>query len=141
MTQYNNPIPVAVAIIPVRCKGGVIRVIALERAIEPKIGELALPGGYVNEGEHIEVAVAREVFEETGMNLAPSDFQLFTSRITPSNKVLVFSIWQGPSELTEADFEALKPTSEARWFKLIGPREKLAFPLHEEAMEEFWNTL
>ncbi|MCK5921812.1 MAG: NUDIX domain-containing protein, partial [Methylococcales bacterium] len=31
------------------------------------IGELKIPGGYVDEGEHIATAVVREVFEETGI--------------------------------------------------------------------------
>ena len=42
------------------------RVLMVRRAIQPGIGLWSLPGGYVDRGEVVEKAAAREVLEETG---------------------------------------------------------------------------
>lgn len=46
------------------------RVLLIKRANEPLKGEWSLPGGAVNVGETLETAVAREVLEETGLEVA-----------------------------------------------------------------------
>jgi NADH pyrophosphatase NudC (nudix superfamily) len=61
-TTYRNPLPVAVVILPV--DNGVLLV---RRAIEPRKGLLAFPGGFINYGESWQTAAARELFEETGI--------------------------------------------------------------------------
>ena len=50
----------AVGIIPI---GG--RLVLGKRAINPRLGYWSFPSGYVNRGEAVETAVAREVREET----------------------------------------------------------------------------
>src|SRR5205814_8192464 len=60
-TTWVNPIPVAVCLLPV--DGGLL---VIRRAIPPKVGELALPGGYVDLSETWQQAAARELEEETG---------------------------------------------------------------------------
>jgi 8-oxo-dGTP diphosphatase len=45
------------------------RVLLIKRAHEPLKGEWSLPGGAVDVGETLEAAVAREVFEETSLEV------------------------------------------------------------------------
>ena len=45
------------------------RVLMVRRAIQPGIGLWSLPGGYVDRGEVVEKAAAREVLEETGLHV------------------------------------------------------------------------
>ena len=64
----NHPVPAVDAII--ETAGGIVLV---ERRFPP-FG-LALPGGFVENGETVEAAVRREAMEETGLEL--EDLQLF----------------------------------------------------------------
>ena len=43
------------------------RILMIRRALQPGIGLWSMPGGYVDRGEVVEEAAAREVLEETGL--------------------------------------------------------------------------
>ena len=45
------------------------KILFVKRAIEPGLGLWSLPGGYVNQGERVENAAVREVFEEIGAHI------------------------------------------------------------------------
>src|SRR5688572_992089 len=62
--SYLNPTPVAVVLLPV--DGGLL---TIRRSIEPKKGMLALPGGFINYGESWQQGGARELYEETGIQI------------------------------------------------------------------------
>ena len=51
----------------VLAEGG--RIVLVRRRYEPLAGEWSLPGGVVEVGETLEAAVAREVLEETGLDV------------------------------------------------------------------------
>lgn len=48
----------------------------IERGREPFLSFVALPGGFINEGESTEAAAVRELEEETGVKVTPSDLKL-----------------------------------------------------------------
>jgi 8-oxo-dGTP diphosphatase len=56
-------------------------ILLIERGREPLKGFWSLPGGAVETGERLEDAVVREVFEETGLRVAPQRVALIFERI------------------------------------------------------------
>lgn len=126
--MYKNPVPVSVGIIPSLTPGHIL-------LVERSDGGFALPGGYVDEMEDAIAAVNREVFEETGLVLDASLWQLFSSAVTPDNKLLLFSYYPQPVDVP-AEFvpneEVLRVMS-APW------NSALRFSLHRDAVQK-WRT-
>jgi ADP-ribose pyrophosphatase YjhB (NUDIX family) len=72
---WRNPAPVGMALIE---QDG--RLLLIRRAADPLAGYWAPPAGYVECGESVEEAVAREVREETGLDIALEGLQGVWSR-------------------------------------------------------------
>ncbi|MDF2737984.1 MAG: nudF2 [Nitrososphaeraceae archaeon] len=68
MRDYKNPIPTVDAIIQKSSS-----ILLVKRKKDPYKNQFALPGGFVNEGETIEEAIEREVYEETSLKIHPID--------------------------------------------------------------------
>jgi ADP-ribose pyrophosphatase YjhB (NUDIX family) len=66
--SYRNPTPTVDAILQ---QGS--SVLMVRRKKDPFMGRLALPGGFINEGETAEDAVRREVREEASLEIEPID--------------------------------------------------------------------
>ena len=131
-TSYANPKPVAVALVPVG-EG----VLAVRRGIEPKLGELALPGGYVDVGESWQQACAREVREETGIELDPAEIEDLCVRSAPDGTVLIFGVTE---PLSVDELPAFEPNDEATERVILEKVTPLAFPLHTEALDFFFTV-
>ena len=64
---YQNSTPSATTIIPKQAEPN--KIVLIERATEPSIGFLALPGGFLNYDEPPATAACRETLEETGIDI------------------------------------------------------------------------
>ena len=64
--QYRNPTPTVDVILQRES-----RVLMVRRKKDPFKGQLALPGGFVHEGETVETAAKREAMEETSLEVEP----------------------------------------------------------------------
>ncbi|MCX4998623.1 NUDIX hydrolase [Streptomyces longwoodensis] len=73
MSQIRETIRYTADVVCVR--GG--DVLLIERGWPPHKGQLALPGGHVDPGETSRTAAARELLEETGIDVDPYDLALF----------------------------------------------------------------
>ncbi|WP_326563840.1 NUDIX domain-containing protein [Micromonospora peucetia] len=133
-TVWRNPLPVAVAVLPVRTARG-LGVVVVRRDIEPARGQLALPGGFIEYGEEWQEALVRELWEETGLRADAADAQLLAVHGAPAGgTMMVFG------ELPERRTEAMPPsapTAEAtEWLVLTEPTE-LAFSTHTRVLADF----
>jgi 8-oxo-dGTP diphosphatase len=68
MSDHRNPIPTVDVILE---KGP--NILLIKRRNEPFKDYLALPGGFVHEGEKVEEAIKREAREEISIEIDPTD--------------------------------------------------------------------
>ncbi|MDX1948475.1 MAG: NUDIX domain-containing protein [Pirellulaceae bacterium] len=127
---YRNPLPVAVLLVPSQGK-----LLAVRRGVAPHVGELALPGGYVNFGETWQEAAAREAGEETGLAIDPRDVRQHLTASTRDGWLIVF----GRVPPRVIDLAAFRPTREASELLLIDRAESLCFPFHRQAAVDFFS--
>lgn len=133
-TVWRNPIPVAVAILPVITTTG-LGVVVQRRDIEPGRGLLAFPGGFIEYDEPWRVALVRELHEETGLSGDAEEVRLFDVQDAPSGRtILIFGVL--PPQRAD-QLPASAPTAEAtEWLVLTEPTE-LAFSSHTEVLARF----
>ncbi|MFC4019961.1 NUDIX domain-containing protein [Micromonospora sp. GCM10011542] len=133
-TVWRNPLPVAVAVLPVRTATG-LGVVVVRRDIEPARGLLALPGGFVEYGEEWSTALVRELREETGLLASAEDARLFAVHSAPAgNTMMVFGVL--PERRAE-ELPPSAPTEEAtEWLVLTEPTT-LAFSTHTRVLADF----
>ncbi|MEZ6183448.1 MAG: NUDIX domain-containing protein [Planctomycetota bacterium] len=132
--SYKNPIPVAVLLLPLE-GGGLLTV---RRGIEPGLGKLALPGGFVNTGETWRQAAVRELYEETGIRVNPDGVTLFAvESSTDADVLLVFGLAKPVSSDALPPF---RPTDETTERCVLRGPETLAFPLHTEVAARYFHA-
>lgn len=126
---FSNPVPVAVALVPYKGK-----LVGLRRGIEPRKGQIALPGGYINAGESYQAALSRELFEETGVAVPEKAWEVFHVGVSvESNRILIFGRCR---EIENLDLNY--KCEETEEIFIIDSMMSLAFPLHEEARDKFY---
>lgn len=137
-TSYRNPLPVAVALLPVRNGDDPPGLAVIRRTIEPGRGLLALPGGFIDHGESWKQAVARELREETGIPADAEEVRLADVLSDRTGHLLVFGL------LAERDATALPPpvpTGETEGWEFLPAPVELAFPLHTRAARCWFDGL
>jgi len=132
-TTWRNPIPVVVIL--ARVVGGVV---GIRRGIQPGKGKLALPGGYVDYGETVEVAAAREWHEETGELALPISFEVCsTQNSSGHSKLLIFvELVEGLDGMLDR-LPLFVPNEEVTELVVLRGDEELAFPTHTATMRDF----
>ena len=132
---YRNPLPVAVALLPVRTGEGTCLVV-IRRTIEPRRGTLALPGGFIDHGESWEHAVTRELAEETGIAADPADVALADALTDEAGGfLLLFGLLPARDA---ADLPPSAPTDETDGHHLLAAPQELGFPLHTLAARRWF---
>uniref|UniRef100_UPI0011E4D6B4 NUDIX domain-containing protein n=1 Tax=Streptomyces sp. WAC05950 TaxID=2487419 RepID=UPI0011E4D6B4 len=87
-TAYRNPLPVAVTLLPVEDADGT-GLVVITRTIEPALGGIALPGGFIDFGEDWRDAVVRELREETAITATAADVTLADALSSPAGHLLL----------------------------------------------------
>jgi ADP-ribose pyrophosphatase YjhB (NUDIX family) len=130
-TSFVNPLPVSVVLLPVDDGLLVVR-----RNIEPQIGRLALPGGYINRGESWQQAGARELLEETGIVIQPESLREFRVKSAPNGTTLiVFGVAPG---MRSQDLPSFMPNEETQEVCVLATPQDLAFSTHTETLREYF---
>jgi ADP-ribose pyrophosphatase YjhB (NUDIX family)/N-acetylglutamate synthase-like GNAT family acetyltransferase len=124
--HYQNPIP-AVGVLIEMDDGLVL----IQRGVAPKIGEWALPSGFVEADESVEEAAIREAKEETGLDIALK------------NMIGVFSFPDGPPTSGIIVFYRARPIGgvlrsgdDAQDVRIFAPEDipELPFRTHRQAL-------
>ena len=125
---FYNPKPVA-AVIPITDDD---EILLMRRGFEPRRGHWSLPGGFVDLGETVETAAAREVHEELNLRVQITQLVGVYSRAEDRTVVVVYAAAaRGTPSITE---EAL----EVRAFAPIDiPWQDLAFWSEETALQDY----
>ncbi len=128
--HYDNPAITAFAFVE---RDG--RYLVLERGQEPYRGRWELPGGFVETGESPADAVAREIFEETGLRIVTARILgAYTSRYGDDGKWTVDVAFHCKAPTGELNLSA--ESSDAAWVS-IERMPPLAFAGERSAFEEF----
>ncbi|MFD9411723.1 NUDIX domain-containing protein [Streptomyces sp. NPDC059989] len=128
-TAYRNPLPVAIALLPVEDADDT-GLVVITRTIEPALGGVALPGGFIDFGEDWREAVVRELREETGITAPASEVTLADALSSPAGHLLLFGLL--PPRPT-ATLPTPVPTDETTGWHILRAPTELAFPLHTQA--------
>ncbi|MFE2521184.1 NUDIX domain-containing protein [Streptomyces mirabilis] len=123
---YRNPLPVAVALQPVYDDRGTALVV-ITRTIAPARGGIALPGGFIDHREDWRHAVARELKEETGIDVGGrAGGRAHPQRSAPPPPQLFGLLPERPA----AELPPSAATDETEGWHLLRRPTELAFPLH-----------
>lgn len=119
-----------------------VGVLVIRRGIEPRKGLLALPGGFINHGETWQEGGVREVQEETGIVLDAEKVRLFDVLSPPpgprSSNVLIFAIYP---VIPASQVPIFTPTDETEALEILYAPETLAFPLHTQILERYFQGI
>lgn len=138
--RWANPTPVSVVLVPVR-DGERVGLLAVRRAGEPRPGMLALVGGFLEAHETWAAGGAREIREETGIEVDASTLEsfYFASTSPKPDRVILFSV---AAPIALASVGPFRPNDEVSERGLVfGPAgldDVFAFPLHVDAARRWF---
>ena len=136
---WKNPIPIVVAVITcfIGCNGDgctEYKVLIIQRAQDPDKGGWAFAGGFMEMGETVVQATAREVKEEIGLDI--KDWYLYDTALSSTGNLLLFMHTTIDIEQAEGLVKTFEPNSEVLAVRLISKSEELTFPTHTEVLKK-----
>ena len=123
--------PKVAAVVLARANG---KLVMVRRGIEPALGRWSFPSGYVDRGEAVEDAAAREVMEETGLEVTVDGFVgLYSSK----DSTVILAVYSA-----EVAGGKLRAGGEVTDAALFSPDElpSLPFP-HDDRILRDWRRL
>jgi ADP-ribose pyrophosphatase YjhB (NUDIX family) len=86
----------------------------VQRGKPPGVGQWSVPGGIVEEGEPLRVALAREVLEETGIAIEVGEFAGWVERIGNGFHFVILDFFATPCD-EHRELVAGDDAADARW--------------------------
>ena len=112
MIEYKNPTPTVDVILERESK-----ILMVRRKKDPYKDHLALPGGFVNEGETVEDAMKREAMEETSLEIHPIDvLGVYSDPRRDPRKHIVTVVFVGI--IVSGDLRANDDAASIEWIQL-----------------------
>jgi len=100
-------------------------------------GHWEFPGGKIDEGESSAVALARELREESGLEVSPDDLRLIRETIPPGEDLhYSFFEWSCPQDAPE--IRVSDEHEKAKWVTFIEARKLPMRQAHREFLERHW---
>ena len=131
---------------PVGAVGAIVtnnqgQVLLIERAREPGLGKLGMPGGFVDPNESAEVALRREIGEEVGVQVGRLVF-LMTAPNAYKYQGIVYPVLDLYYQTELVDGQSIAPeaseVSSWMWTELTSQvLDRIAFPSNRQALEFF----
>ena len=122
---YANPAPASCAL----CVDDAGRILLTRRAWEPYAGMWDLPGGFLQEAEHPLDGLRRELAEETGLDVEPTEW--FGAFMVPYGdgpgvRWVLNLVWR--ARVAGGEEQAADDVAELRWFSRdeVPPLEQIA---------------
>lgn len=115
------------------------KVLWMQRAQPPRQGLWSIPSGFMERGETLQEAAARELYEECGVRIDPASLALYIlGSITATSEV--YAVFRGTLERPD---HGIGPEALAvDWFtEEDAPWQEFAFPEVEEPMRRYYRDL
>jgi 8-oxo-dGTP pyrophosphatase MutT (NUDIX family) len=139
--SYINPLPVSVSLIKVResCTWKTpTGVLIVQRAINPHKNKWALPSGFIMQGETWQEGAAREILEETNIQIAPDDIKLYDITNASNGNLLIFNFCKYGISINDIVFH---PNDEVSQIAVASYPMELAFPTHTAYLSEYLSIM